>query len=57
MGGCDALLLILSDSAHNRNLVDDLRAALGDDFRANPRDVLRGLRSGTRLDGSGVILI
>ena len=56
-GGADELLLVLSDSAHNRDLVDDLRSALGDDFRANPRDMLRDLRTGTRLHSSGVILM
>lgn len=55
-GGTDALLLVLSDSAHNRVLVDDLRDALGGEFRAHPRDLLGALRSGAPLPGSGVVL-
>jgi transcriptional regulator with XRE-family HTH domain len=56
-GGADQLLLILSDSSHNRGLVDDLRGALGDEFRSHPRDVLAALRVGTPLAGSGVVLL
>jgi transcriptional regulator with XRE-family HTH domain len=56
-GRADALLLILSDSAHNRELVDELRGALGDDFRSHPRDVLAALRSGSPLVGPGVVLL
>ena len=56
-GGADALLLILSDSAHNRELVDELRAALGEEFQANPREVIRALRAGRVPPGSAVILL
>jgi transcriptional regulator with XRE-family HTH domain len=56
-GGADALLLILSDSGHNRSLVDQLRSALGDEFQARPRDILQALRAGQALPGSGVILL
>jgi transcriptional regulator with XRE-family HTH domain len=56
-GGADALLLILSDSAHNRRLVDDLRQGLGEAFGARPADLLQALRAGERLPGSGVVLL
>lgn len=56
-GGADALLLILSDSGHNRGLVADLRTALGDDFRTPPNALLQALRSGGRLTSSGVVLL
>jgi hypothetical protein len=56
-GGADYLLLVLSDSAHNRELVGELRRALGDEFRWHPRDLLRALREGRQLPGSGLVLL
>jgi hypothetical protein len=56
-GGTDAVLLVLSDSAHNRTLVGDLREALGVDFATPPRALLAALREGRPLPGSGVILL
>jgi hypothetical protein len=56
-GGVDEILIVLSDSAHNRRLVDDLRQSLGAAYATSPRAILRALRSGERLVGSGVVLI
>lgn len=56
-GGADVIVIILSDSAHNRALVDQLRLALGDDFAASPRVLLRALRAGLPLRGSGVVVV
>ena len=56
-GGADALLLILSDSAHNRSLVEQLRDGLGPEFSACPSTVLVALRLGAPLPGSGVVLL
>jgi hypothetical protein len=56
-GGTDVILIVLSDSAHNRELVDQFRAALGDEFSSSPRHLLAGLREGRPLPGSGVILL
>lgn len=56
-GGVDAILLVLSDSATNRRLVSELREALGTDYATAPRAVLRALREGSALPGSGVILV
>jgi hypothetical protein len=56
-GGANEILIGLSDSATNRRLVDDLRASLGDEYKTPPRAILRALRSGQRLVGSGVVLV
>jgi len=56
-GGADQLLLILSDSIHNRELVGSLRGALGDRFTTTAGDVLQALRAGVPLAGSGVVLL
>ena len=56
-GGVDEILLVLSDSAHNRRLVESLRAALGERYLTSPRKLLAALRRGERLAGSGVVLL
>jgi len=56
-GGADALLLVLSDSQHNRGLVSDLRGGLGEDFGERQSVVVQALRSGARLARCGIILI
>jgi hypothetical protein len=56
-GGVDVILIVLSDSAHNRSLVDELRLALGPAYATPPRAILAALRAGRPLPGSGVILI
>lgn len=56
-GGADVVLLVLSDSAHNRRLVDELREALGNGWSTPVRATLRALRRGESLAGSGVVLL
>lgn len=56
-GGVDCLLIILSDSATNRGVVDDLRFALGEAFETRQADLLSSLRAGRPLPGSGVVLL
>lgn len=56
-GGTDCIVLVLSDTVTNRQLVSELRDALGPEFGAGPGDLLRSLKTGTPLPGSGVILI
>ena len=56
-GHVDAILLVLSDSATNRRLVEELRAALGPTYAAPARPILAALREGRRLPGSGVVLL
>lgn len=56
-GQADAILIILADTATNRRLAPELRSALGDNYTTTPRALLRNLRSGERLVGSGVVLV
>jgi transcriptional regulator with XRE-family HTH domain len=56
-GGVDEILIVLADTAHNREIVNQLRDALGERFQTPPRALLAALRNGTRLPGSGVILL
>jgi transcriptional regulator with XRE-family HTH domain len=56
-GGVDQILLLLSDSRFNRRLADELRVALGEQFKASPRRLLTALREGRPLPGSGVLLL
>ena len=56
-GHVDEILLVLSDSATNRQLVDELRTTLGAAYKTSPRLLMRSLREGEVLVGSGVILI
>jgi hypothetical protein len=56
-GGADQVLLVLAESAVNRRLLHDLLEALGSRFATPPRAILRALREGKPLPGSGVILI
>jgi hypothetical protein len=55
-GGVDAVLLVLSDSSHNRRVVGELRISLGPNFAGRPREVLTRLRGGKSLPSSAVIL-
>lgn len=56
-GQVDRILIVLADTAHNRRVADELRRALGPDYATGARRLLRALRAGERLAGSGVILI
>ncbi len=56
-GGTDAIVLVLSDSRINRELVRELRAALGPEYATPPRQLMRKLRVGQPLPGSGVVLV
>lgn len=56
-GGTDVVLLVLSRSAHNRRLVDELRESLGPRFATSPRRVAAALRNGEPLPGSAVLLV
>lgn len=55
-GGVDAILIILSDSLHNRRLVGGLREALGSAYATPTGPILASLRTGQPLAGSGVVL-
>ncbi|HEY7600559.1 MAG TPA: helix-turn-helix transcriptional regulator [Candidatus Limnocylindrales bacterium] len=56
-GGVGAVLLVLSDSVVNRRLVGELRVSLGPAFGHSPRAILRALRAGDQVPGSGVLLL
>lgn len=56
-GGADEILVVLADTRHNRAVVDQFREALGSHYATSPRRILAALRAGTRLPGSGVILV
>ena len=56
-GGVDEILIVLSASAFNRSIATELRHTLGERHATPPRALLRALRYGTQLPGSGVILI
>jgi transcriptional regulator with XRE-family HTH domain len=56
-GGVDHILIVLSDSATNRRLVGQLRESLGPAYQVSPRALLRALRDGVPLSGSGVVLV
>ena len=56
-GGVDEILIVLSSSATNRALVDELRTALGPRYSKSPRGILGDLRIGRPIRGCGVVLI
>jgi transcriptional regulator with XRE-family HTH domain len=56
-GGVDHVLLVLSDTAHNRRLAAQVREALGERFATLTGSVLAALRSGRPVPGSAVLLM
>jgi hypothetical protein len=56
-GQANAILLVLSDSATNRLLVDEFRHELGPDYETSPGRILAALSEGKSLPGSGVLLL
>ena len=56
-GGADTILIVLAESAHNRSVLPQLIEALGPRYSTSARVLLKALRDGKPLAGSGVILI
>lgn len=56
-GGMDEVVLLLADTRRNRSLLPGLLEALGERFQTSPRSILKALREGLPLPGSGVILL
>lgn len=56
-GATDEVLLVLADTAVNRRLLPELLEALGPRFATPPRVILKSLRAGEPLPGSGVVLV
>ena len=56
-GGMDEVLLVLAETAVNRRLLPDILEALGPRFATSPRLILKALRVGQPIPGSGVLLV
>ena len=56
-GQVNAILIVVSNSAANRRVVDELRRALGDGYQDDPREVTHALRGGEPLSSGGVLLL
>jgi len=56
-GGVAEILIVLSDTAHNRRMVGRLRDALGPRYSTRSGLIIAALRAGVPVPGSGVILI
>lgn len=56
-GGVDDIVIVLSETAHNRRRVHELRAALGGRYSTPPGEIMVALRDGRPLPGSGVVLV
>ena len=56
-GGVDAIVLLLAATRANRELIDELRLALGPSYSTPPRLILKALRSGQPIPGSGVVML
>jgi len=56
-GAVDHIILLLAATRANRELVDELRTALGPAYATSSRAILGALRAGQPVPGSGVVLI
>lgn len=56
-GGVDQIVLLLAATRTNRELMDELRVALGPTYATSPRLLLAALRRGQPISGSGVVLL
>jgi hypothetical protein len=56
-GGANTILIVLAESAHNRRVLPQLLEALGPRYSTSARVLLKALREGKPLAGSGVVLI
>lgn len=56
-GGVDEIVLLLAVSRTNRELMGELLTALGPHYATSSRAILKALRAGRPLSGSGVILL
>jgi transcriptional regulator with XRE-family HTH domain len=56
-GGVDHILIVLSDSQHNRRYADELRTTLGPDYATSRGELVAALKAGQPLPGSGVLLV
>jgi transcriptional regulator with XRE-family HTH domain len=56
-GGAEAIVIVLAESAINRHLLPQLLEALGPRYQTSSRALLKALRTGRPLPGSGVVLL
>jgi transcriptional regulator with XRE-family HTH domain len=56
-GAADVLVLLVNDTAHNRDFLAEHREALRSTFPLDGRQVLRALRAGKPPDRNGLVLI
>jgi hypothetical protein len=56
-GGMDEVVLLLANTRRNRHMLPQLLEALGETFKTPAREILRALREGRPLPGSGVVLL
>lgn len=56
-GGANAIVIVPAESEINRRLLPQLLEALGPRYATQPRRLLRALRNGEPLPGSGVVLL
>jgi transcriptional regulator with XRE-family HTH domain len=54
-GGAAVIVIVLAESASNRRLLPQLLEAVGPTYATSPRALLRALREGRSLPGSGVV--
>ena len=56
-GGADIIVVVLAESAINRRLLPQLLESLGPMYGTSQRRLLKALRAGQPLPGSGVVLV
>lgn len=56
-GGVDAIVLLLAATRTNRQLIEETRLALGPSYATSPRAILKSLRLGQPVPGSGVVML
>jgi hypothetical protein len=56
-GGVDVLILLVSDTANNRQILDAHREALQSTFPLDGRQILRAFRAGKAPAASGVVVL
>jgi transcriptional regulator with XRE-family HTH domain len=56
-GGVDRLILVLSDTPHNRRMLEAHREAIRETFPLDGREVLRSLRAGLAPGANGIVVL
>ena len=56
-GGVDAIIVVLSNTAHHRLVIGELMAALGGRYATSSDALVNALGDGRRVPGSGVLMV